>query len=98
MCIRDSFRVERREQAGRLLFAGRLCARKGVKELLQAVATLRGRAEPRLVLAGSLADRAYVADLRQRAGSLGIADQVDFRGSLTGDELLRELAECSVLV
>jgi glycosyltransferase involved in cell wall biosynthesis len=92
------FRLVRREVPGKVLFAGRLCARKGVRELLQAAGRIRTHDALQLVLAGSLADREYVDQLRSDARRLGIEDKVEFRGSLTADELLSQLSECSCLV
>jgi glycosyltransferase involved in cell wall biosynthesis len=63
-----------------VLFLGRLCARKGIFDLLDAVAALRGDApalaDLRLVCAGE-GDRAAVARYAER---LGIAEAVKFTG------------------
>ena len=92
------FEVVRRESPGRILFAGRLYALKGVKNLINAVASISRSNDLRVVLAGSTADKHYVDELRAEASRLGIVESVDFRGILRTDELLEELSHCSCLV
>jgi glycosyltransferase involved in cell wall biosynthesis len=65
---------ERREWRGRLLYLGRMDPRKGIHLAVEALAELP-RAE--LALQGS-GDEGYVAELHERAGTLGVADRVRF--------------------
>jgi len=68
-----------------ILFAGRLADRKGIGELLQAVAILAGQGvEATLMLAGSGDEHRW----RNEAERLGIRDHVTFPGWLEGDEKL----------
>lgn len=92
------FGVVRREVRGRILFAGRLYALKGVKDLLQAVSKLSLPDKPMVVLAGSTADRQYVDELKNEASRLNMSQNVDFRGILTTEELLLELSRSTCLV
>ena len=92
------FNVERRETNGRILFLGRLCQRKGVKELLRAISGVAKTDDLRVVLAGSLADKKYVSELKADIARAGLTNIVDFRGILDSSEILEELALCACLV
>jgi glycosyltransferase involved in cell wall biosynthesis len=92
------FSASRRETPGRILFAGRLYALKGVKDLLRAISTMTTIDHPQLVLAGSLADKPYVSELKSEVARLGLTDIVDFRGSLGRKQFLEELSRCACLV
>lgn len=92
------FNVIRQEKPGRILFLGRLYALKGVSDLVSAVSRLAGVDKPELILAGSLADRKYVDDLKAQIGRLKLNDSVHFCGILRTEELLSELSKCSCLV
>lgn len=92
------FNVERRETTGRILFLGRLCERKGVKELLHAISGFAKTDDLRVVLAGSLADKKYVSELKTNVARAGLTDNVDFRGILDSSQILEELSRCACLV
>lgn len=94
----EFFDVERADNGCRVLFAGRLYALKGVVDLVRATARLAGTYKFDVVLAGSLHDRNYVAQLREEADRLDIGDRVEFRGLLDEDELRRELGRSAALV
>ena len=97
--IGDSFfSIPRQEQPGRVLFAGRLYALKGVMDLVRATAQVAQSLDVELVLAGSLDDRQYVSQLKNESASLGISDIVYFRGLLDEQELRKELSRAAVLV
>lgn len=63
--------------AGAILFVGRDEPRKGLPVLLRAAALLARDRDTRIVVAGPVSDRT-----RQLAASLGVAERVDFLGSV----------------
>ncbi|HET6616778.1 MAG TPA: glycosyltransferase family 4 protein, partial [Gemmatimonadota bacterium] len=79
----------------RILFVGRLVARKGVDRLLEALARIDDRAW-RLEIVGFGPER---GPLEARAEALGLSDRVDFLGRLTSEELVSAYrrAACFVL-
>jgi len=82
----------RQHDAFRVLFAGRLCKPKGVMELIRAFADLRvGSA--RLRIAGSGPQR---GELEALARELGVADRVEFLGSVSS--IVAQLRWADVLV
>ena len=98
--IADHFyRVERRPELGRFLFAGHVNPRKGVSDLIRAFSQVAIQPGVRLILAGSLdVNPGYVERVRRLCRELGIEDQVEFRGLLTTQELLEELSKAHALV
>lgn len=92
------FDVVRDEKPNRIMFLGRLYALKGVKDLVNAVSRLRDGRDLQIVLAGSLADRQYVGDLKEMISQLNMMENVEFRGILPTKELLEELSRCTCLV
>ncbi len=79
----------------RILFVGRLVARKGIDRLLEAVATIADR-EWRLEIVGFGPER---DPLEGRAAELGLSDRVEFLGRVSSDELVAAYrrAACFVL-
>jgi glycosyltransferase involved in cell wall biosynthesis len=92
------FDVVRDDRSSKVLFAGRLNARKGVKDLVRAVAKLGRNNDLQLVLAGSTSDKRYVDELKLEVSRLKLEKVVIFRGNLRSEELLNELSECAFLV
>ncbi len=85
--------IERTED---LVFLGRLVSDKGVDVLLDALAQLAGEGlRPRLTVVG---DGPESPRLREQAHRLGIAEQIDFLGTRTGEELVRLLNRHAILV
>jgi glycosyltransferase involved in cell wall biosynthesis len=82
-------------EAPRILFVGRLVARKGVDRLLEALAGIAASAW-RLEVVGFGPER---DPLEARADALGICDRVDFLGRVTSEELVAAYrrAACFVL-
>lgn len=76
----------------KFLFVGRFAYYKGCDVLLEAFAKVTGA---QLVMVGS---GGMEEQLRRRAEELGIADKVQFAGSLPEEELCRKYAECDVFV
>ena len=83
----------------RVLFLGRLHAKKGLPLLLDAVAELarEGRAQVELVVAGD-GEPAYRRELEARAHALGIAGRVRFAGHLGGSAKADALAAADLFV
>ena len=80
----------------RLIYIGRLAPRKGLGEILDAMALLRGRGvAATLVVAGSGPDEAA---LRARAATLGLGEAVSFAGAAYGERKAALLAEADVLL
>ena len=79
----------------RILFVGRLVARKGVDRLLEALATIADR-EWRLEIVGFGPER---DPLERRAAELGLSDRVEFLGRVSSDDLVAAYrrAACFVL-
>jgi glycosyltransferase involved in cell wall biosynthesis len=81
-----------------VLFAGRLNARKGVQDLIEAFSMLRDIPRARLVLAGSTSDSRYVGELKSVVARLGLNDAVEFRGALGVKDFKAALSACTCLV
>lgn len=79
----------------RILFVGRLVARKGVDRLLGALATITDR-EWKLEIVGFGPER---DPLERRVAELGLSERVEFLGRVSGDELVAAYrrAACFVL-
>jgi glycosyltransferase involved in cell wall biosynthesis len=93
----DYFDLERAPERGRLLFAGRVIKRKGVVDLVRAMALNDGFPST-LVIAGGAPDRSYEVLVRQEVARLGLADQVQFAGLLSENALLDEFRRAEALV
>lgn len=86
--------TEPRRRNGRVAFVGRLVEKKGVADLLDAIAVLRarGRPVPLDVVGAGVLDHA----LRAQALALGLDDLVAFHGPLPADRVQEVLAAASV--
>jgi glycosyltransferase involved in cell wall biosynthesis len=84
-----------RKSAPVLLFLGLLSARKGVFELLEALAIVRRRFPAVRLRLGGHGD---VPSLEARALELGVYDSVEFLGWVAGERKERELTEATVFV
>jgi glycosyltransferase involved in cell wall biosynthesis len=82
-----------REQAGRILFLGRLEPAKGIDELLAAVAALAPRFPHIRLVFGGEGDLDHV---RQRAGELGIVERIELPGWIGQEARDAELARAAV--
>lgn len=91
-------RAAPRERHGplRLIYVGRLAPRKGLLEILDAMALLHGRGvAATLVIAGSGPD---AERLRDRADTLGLGDRVSFAGAAHGERKASLMAQADVLL
>jgi glycosyltransferase involved in cell wall biosynthesis len=93
----EFFAVRRESEPGRILFAGRVIPRKGVMDLVTAAAKLPPSLGARLVIAGSLADQAYVASVRSLADRLRFLDRIEFLGVVDELRLRLEFARAQAL-
>lgn len=76
-------------------FAGKMIPRKGVDDLLQALGSLSADTRWRARIVGEGIERPRLEKL---AGSLGIADRVDFVGFRNTSQMPAELASCDIVV
>jgi glycosyltransferase involved in cell wall biosynthesis len=82
----------------RLLFVGNVIARKGLHDLVEALALLRD-IPFRLEVVGSCEmEPAYAKRVHERIVELGLADRVRFHGTLTGENLAACFRDAQVLV
>lgn len=81
------------EEHGRILFLGRVSARKGVFELLQAVSLLKGEI-PRIKLV--LGGDGDLTAVQAAARDLDVEDCVEFLGWVGPDQKAKELARASI--
>lgn len=92
------FDISRKDLNNRILFAGRVRKLKGVSDLLIATSRLNPTLGAKVIVAGSLSDRAYVQKLRSLSRKLGIEHRIEFTGLLDIEQLKEELSTCSCLV
>ncbi len=106
------FRIERRPERGRLLFAGTVVPRKRVGDLVAAVALLRAQhaaagdrsamprwlAELQLRIVGPLVHPGSEAQVRGLIAEHGLADTVILTGAVSQEDLLDEYARAELLV
>ena len=83
--------IRARTRGPRLLFVGRLVYYKGVHVLLEAAREWPGT----LIIVG---DGPLEADMRARAAALGVADRIQFTGSLPDDDVQAHYQACDALV
>ncbi|MGE5640057.1 MAG: glycosyltransferase family 4 protein [Clostridia bacterium] len=80
----------------RLIYVGRLAARKGLEEIVEGLALARGRGlAARLTICGG---GPLEEALRERVQALGAQEAVEFAGATYGEEKARRLAEADVLL
>jgi|CXWJ01.1.fsa_nt_gi glycosyltransferase involved in cell wall biosynthesis len=80
----------------RLLFVGNVIPRKGLHDLVAALARVAG--DWVLTVVGSVVvDAAYVQRVRQLAARLGLSERLIWRGGLADDDLAAEMAAAHVL-
>ena len=81
------------------LFVGRLAPNKAQHDVIAAFAAYRAEVgSARLVLVGGSSSVAYGVALEELADSLGVADAVEFAGSVSGDELAAWYSVADVFV
>jgi glycosyltransferase involved in cell wall biosynthesis len=93
------FTIDGAGEESTILYAGRVLPRKGLLNLLRALARAQ-RIMPRIELrvAGEVdSDPAYVEACRQFIAEHCLETAVTFLGALTAEEMVREYARCTVL-
>ncbi len=97
--IPDSIERTARGAALRVGFIGRLDEKKGIENLLAAIAILRERSAPPVTLAiAGAGEAAYEASLRRRIDELGIGGIVTMLGVVRGEDKTRFFANQDVIV
>lgn len=92
------FEVKRNPLPGRMLYAGRVIPRKGVLELVRAVAAMPESLQPKLVIAGALTDRVYEQAVRKAISDTNTDSRFELKGLLGEAQLLREFESAQSLV
>lgn len=90
----------RKSSAPTVLFVGGLEPRKGLEFLVRAMKTIiKGFPEARLIAIAKTGFRGVdeVGSFRSLSENLGIADRIDFRESISQEELLQCYSECDLL-
>ena len=82
---------ERRPEAGRILFVGRLVEKKGIDVLVRALPTVP---DAQLVIVGDGPQR---AELQALVAATGTTDRVTFLGQCPRDQVMTELARAAVV-
>jgi len=78
-----------------VLFLGKICAKKGAWDLLEAAACVKKHIpNVRVMFAGN----GEMNELNTRAAALGIESAVDVRGWIEGRAKMQMMAECAVVV
>jgi glycosyltransferase involved in cell wall biosynthesis len=95
----DFFHARREEEPSRVFYAGLIIPRKGLRNLLAAVAIAsKAAADLKLVFAGSETDAAYKAELERKIDDLNLGGRVTFLGSLPPERLAEEYARSAFVV
>jgi len=92
------FEVRRDPRPGQMLYAGRIIPRKGVLQLVRAVAAMPESLQPKLVVAGALTDRSYEKVVRKAIRDANKEHRFEFKGLLGESQLLREFETAQTLV
>lgn len=96
---RRYFEIPERSVPGRILFSGTMYARKGVHDLVAAMAFLRRRGvDCSLHLTGQTHSPDYLAQVQAIVRDNGLEDAVRFCGLVSEEELAREIGEAAVIV
>lgn len=91
------FKVSRKPETGRLLYAGRIANGKGLSELIQAFAKASSSTAS-LVLAGAMPDPAFGRELCEEIERLGLTKRVTLAGLLDESQLINEFARAQALI
>ncbi len=96
----DRLLAAKRSGGADLLFVGRIAPNKAQHDLVKLLAFYRKVYDPeaRLHLVGVDSSHAYGDTIRRYAGALGLADAINFVGSVTADELTAYFQAADVFV
>lgn len=81
-----------------ILFLGRVHFHKGIRYLIEAVAKLKDQIDGYVVKIAGPGDETYVNELKSLAQKLGVADQVQFIGSVFGKDKFDLYREADLFV
>ena len=91
------FSIKSKEVPERLLFIGGIEPRKGLQNLLKSLYILKGKMPGvTLHIVGGIRKKWYYDSLNDCVHSLGLTDHVKFLGSLSTEDLNKEISECSI--
>lgn len=91
------FRLQRRPEKGRVLYAGRVIPRKGILDLILAFASLKDL-DSKLILAGACPDARYLEQVKAEIIRQGLTGRIELRGHLLEAEVLEEFSVAEALV
>lgn len=93
------FGVPDKSITGRILFVGRIIPVKGLENLIKSMKlVIDKRCDAHLHVVGPTDDSRYLNYLQELTKKMGVTEQVDFTGGLSGNALLNEYAESSIFV
>lgn len=93
----DFFEIKNNEIENRLLVIGGIEPRKGLLNLLKAINIVKNEiSSVKLHIVGRVRKRRYFNSLIEYIEKNNLSRYVIFKGSLTEDELMREIGECAV--
>lgn len=93
------FEIKNNEVPGRLLFVGGIEPRKGLHNLIKAIHIIKEEIQwISLHIVGGMRVKSYYDSLNCDVDYLGLKDHVKFLGTLSPEDLKREIGECSIFV
>jgi len=96
--VQQFLNIPKNAQEGNLLYLGRIDSHKRVDSLIHLLANLKRKSfDYNLTVVGP-DSRGLLPELKRLADSLGVSEQVSFKGALSREELLQEFSRAYVFV